>query len=136
MKLMYINGLWVKAKSYETKEIINPFNQEVIETVPRGSREDAKEAILAARMAFDEGQWSNFTAAERGNLLYQVAQKIKEYTQELAELESLNTGKTVTESLDDMDGIAGVFQYYAGLADKDGGLMIESPNPNSVSRVV
>lgn len=42
----------------------------------------------------------------------------------------------MTESLADMDGIAGVFQYYAGLADKDGGLMIESPNPNSVSRVV
>ncbi|WP_223596432.1 betaine-aldehyde dehydrogenase [Neobacillus bataviensis] len=136
MKRMYINGQWVKAKSNETKEIINPFNQEVIETVPRGSREDAKEAIVAARRAFDEGEWSTLPAMERGDFLFQVAQKIKEYKQELAELESLNTGKTVTESLDDMDGIAGVFQYYAGLADKDGGLMIESPNQNSVSRVV
>jgi betaine-aldehyde dehydrogenase len=136
MKRMYINGQWVEAISRETKEIINPFNQEVIETVSRGSREDTKEAIQAARSAFDEGEWSSITAAERGDLLFQVAQKIKEYKQELAELESLNTGKTVIESLADMDGIAGVFQYYAGLADKDGGLMIESPNPNSVSRVV
>lgn len=133
---MYINGKWVEAKSCETKEIINPFNQEVIDTVPRGSREDTKEAIQAARCAFDEGDWGSLTAAERGDLLFQVAQKIKEYRQELAELETLNTGKTLTESLADMDGIAGVFQYYAGLADKDGGLMIESPNPNSVSRVV
>lgn len=136
MKRMYINGKWVEAKSNEKREIINPFNQEVIETVPRGSREDTKEAIQAARSAFDEGVWGSLTAAERGDLLFQVAQKIKEYKQELAELESLNTGKTLTESLADMDGIAGVFQYYAGLADKDGGLMIESPNPNSVSRVV
>ncbi|WP_307440681.1 betaine-aldehyde dehydrogenase [Bacillus sp. V2I10] len=136
MKQMYINGRWVEAKSSETKEIINPFNEEVIDTVPRGSREDTKEAIQAARSAFDEGDWGSLTAAERGDLLFQVAQKIKEYKEELAELESLNTGKTLTESLADMDGIAGVFQYYAGLADKDGGLMIESPNPNSVSRVV
>jgi betaine-aldehyde dehydrogenase len=133
---MYINGKWVETKSGEAKEIINPFNQEVIDTVPRGNREDTKEAIQAARSAFDEGDWGSLTAAERGDLLFQVAQKIKEYRQELAELESLNTGKTLTESLADMDGIAGVFQYYAGLADKDGGLMIESPNPNSVSRVV
>lgn len=136
MKLMYINGQWVESISGETKKIINPYNQEVIAEVARGDREDAKKAILAARNAFDHGHWQHFSASERGDLLYGTAQKIKECRQELAELESLNTGKTVTESLADMDGIAGVFQYYAGLADKDGGLMIESPNPNSVSRAV
>jgi betaine-aldehyde dehydrogenase len=54
----------------------------------------------------------------------------------LAELETLNTGKTLTESLADMDGIADAFQYFAGLADKEAGLMLESPIPNSVSRMV
>ncbi|RJS50294.1 betaine-aldehyde dehydrogenase [Bacillus sp. PK3_68] len=133
---MFINGQWTESISGNSKQIINPFNQQVIETVTRGNREDTKTAILAARTAFDEGEWKNYSAVERGELLYQVALKIREYKQELAELESLNTGKTVTESLADMDGIAGVFQYYAGLADKDGGMMIESPNPNSISRVV
>jgi betaine-aldehyde dehydrogenase len=133
---MYINGEWVESISGKTKEIINPFNQEVIETVPRGNREDTKKAILAARTAFDDGLWSSVSAMERGELLYKVALKIKEYQEELAKLETLNTGKTLIESLADMDGIAGVFQYYAGLADKDGGLMIESPNPDSVSRAV
>ncbi|UYZ15615.1 betaine-aldehyde dehydrogenase [Brevibacillus sp. WF146] len=133
---MYINGQWVDARLGETKNIINPFNQEVICTVPRGNRADANDAIVAARKAFDHGEWRNVNAIERGDLLYRVAQKIKEHKQELAELETLNTGKTLLESLADMDGIAGVFQYYAGLADKDGGMMIESPNPNSVSRVV
>lgn len=136
MKLMYIDGQWVESISGKTKKIINPYNQEVIAEVARGNREDAKKAILAARDAFDHGQWQHFSASERGDLLYETAQKIKNYRQELAELESLNTGKTVTESLADMDGIAGVFQYYAGLADKDGGMMIESPNPHSISRVV
>ncbi|GAB7388162.1 betaine-aldehyde dehydrogenase [Bacillaceae bacterium] len=135
-KKMYINGEWVDARSGETKEIINPYNQEVIAIVPRGDREDARDAIRAAREAFDHGEWRKTTAAERGSLLFAVAEKIRKYKQELAELETLNTGKTLTESLADMDGIADAFQYFAGLADKDGGMMIESPIPNSMSRMV
>ncbi|WP_051029634.1 betaine-aldehyde dehydrogenase [Brevibacillus massiliensis] len=133
---MYINGKWTAGRSQQTREILNPYNREVIATVPRGSRADAIDAIEAARAAFDQGEWRQVRAAERGELLFETAQKIKQNKQELAELETLNTGKTLTESLADMDGIAGVFQYYAGLADKDGGMMIESPNPHSVSRAV
>jgi betaine-aldehyde dehydrogenase len=136
MKKMYINGRWVESRSGEVKNIINPFNQEVIETVPRADLADVREAILAAREAFDRGEWRKTTAFERGNLLFQVAEKIREYKEELAEIETLNTGKTLIESLADMDGIAGVFQYYAGLADKDAGQMIDSPIPNSISRAV
>ena len=133
---MYINGEWVEAKSGQTKEIINPYNQEVIAIVPRGDREDARQAIRAAREAFERGDWRNTTASERGSLLFEVARKIRAYREELAEMETLNTGKTLTESLADMDGIADAFQYFAGLADKDAGQMLESPLPNSVSRMV
>lgn len=135
-KKMYINGEWVEAKSGQTKEIINPYNQEVIAIVPRGDREDARQAIQAAREAFERGDWRNTTASERGSLLFEVARKIRAYREELAEMETLNTGKTLTESLADMDGIADAFQYFAGLADKDAGQMLESPLPNSVSRMV
>lgn len=135
-KKMYINGEWVEAKSGQTKEIINPYNQEVIAIVPRGDREDARQAIRAAREAFERGDWRNTTASERGSLLFEVARKIRAYREELAEMETLNTGKTLTESLADMDGIADAFQYFAGLADKDAGQMLESPLPNSVSRMV
>lgn len=121
MKKMYINGKWVSSHTGQTKEVINPYNQEVIATVTRGDRRDANDAIMAARQAFDHGEWRNTTAFERGSILLQVAEKIRKYKAELAELETLNTGKTLTESLADMDGIAGVFQYYAGLADKNGG---------------
>jgi betaine-aldehyde dehydrogenase len=133
---MYINGTWTQSISGETREIINPFNQKVLAIVTEGAREDAKLAIHAAREAFDQGEWKDFTAAERGSLLYRVSEQILRDKNELAELETLNTGKTFVESLDDMDGIAKVFQYYAGLADKDGGTMIQSPNPHSISRVV
>jgi betaine-aldehyde dehydrogenase len=136
MNKMFINGQWVDALSGITREIINPFNQEVIAVVPEGDRKDAQAAIQAARSAFEQGEWRTYTAEKRGELLYQVADRIVSHRRELAELETLDTGKTLSESEDDIDGIAKVFRYYAGLADKDGGHLIASPNPDSVSRLV
>ncbi|MBM9603281.1 betaine-aldehyde dehydrogenase [Desulfopila inferna] len=135
-KKMFINGCWEAAVSGRSRQIINPFNQKVISEVAEGGREDAQRAIAAAREAFDSGVWSNLPAAERGELLYQLAGRIAEESEALAELESLDTGKTLEESRWDMADIAGIFRFYAGLADKDGGEVIESPIPNSDSRVV
>lgn len=135
-KKMYIDGKWVDALSGKTREIINPYDSSVIAEVPEGDREDARAAINAARQAFDNGQWVSTPATERGRLVYRLGDLIEANRQELAELESLDTGKTVTESLWDMDDIAGIFRYFGGLADKDGGEMIESPVPNTTSMVV
>ncbi|TFJ93204.1 betaine-aldehyde dehydrogenase [Lentibacillus salicampi] len=136
MKKMLINGEWVEASSGETRDIINPYNQEVIATAAEGNEQDAKRAIAAAREAFDYKEWAAIPAAERGKMVHQIANLIERDQQELAELESLDTGKTVEESLGDMNDIAGVFRYFAEMADKDGGEIIESPIPHSTSRVV
>ena len=133
---MYIGGQWRDADSRQVREIINPFNQEVIATVAEGDRSDAKSAIAAARQAFDDGRWSSLPATERASYLFKLADMIERDRQQLAELESLDTGKTVTESLWDMDDIAGIFRYYAGLADKDGGQIIDSPLAGTDSKVV
>lgn len=61
---------------------------------------------------------------------------MKREKEELARLETLDTGKTLEESRADMDDIANVFQYFAGLADKYGGEIIQSPIPNSQSKVI
>lgn len=133
---MYINGTWTNATEGKTRDIINPFNQEVIATASEGTRSDSEKAIAAARKAFDEGSWANTPASERGEMVRLVGQKIKDNREELAHLETLDTGKTLEESLGDMDDIANVFFYFAGLADKDGGEVIESPIPDSTSKIV
>src|SRR5699024_341035 len=56
--------------------------------------------------------------------------------EELARLKSLDTGKRVIESRDDMDGIRDVFHYYAELAGKNAGDTIDAPIPNTISKVV
>ncbi|WP_117149238.1 betaine-aldehyde dehydrogenase [Paraliobacillus zengyii] len=132
----YINGEWVTAKSGKTREIINPFNQEIIASAAEGDESDSKAAIAAAREAFDHGKWPLTPATERGNIVRKIAELIERDKEELAELESLDTGKTVEESRGDMDDIAGVFRYYAQIADKNGGEIIDSPVPNSISKVV
>nr|WP_102335533.1 betaine-aldehyde dehydrogenase [Salimicrobium jeotgali] len=136
MKQMYINGNWVEARSGKTREIINPYNQEVIAEAADGNEEDAKIAIAAAREAFDNGAWASTPAATRGEKVLRIAELIERDREELARMETLDTGKTVEESREDMDDIAGVFRYFGGLADKDGGEMIESPIPDSQSRIV
>ena len=65
-----------------------------------------------------------------------IADKIKEHREALARLETLDTGKTLEESYADMDDIHNVFMYFAGLADKDGGEMIDSPIPDTESKIV
>jgi len=133
---MYIDGHWIETESRATREIINPYNQEVIAIASEGNANDVNAAILAARNAFDQGNWAATPANERGKLLYKIAALIERDQEELARLETLDTGKTLIESKADMADIAEVFRYFAGLADKNGGEIIDSPNPNSMSRVV
>ncbi|WP_077625105.1 betaine-aldehyde dehydrogenase [Sediminibacillus massiliensis] len=133
---MFIDGKWVDAGIGETRSIINPFNQEEIAVAAEGNESDAKAAISAARQAFDNGDWPNTPAAARAAFVRKIAELIERDKEELAELESLDTGKTVEESRGDMDDIAGVFRYYADIGDKDGGEIIDSPIPDAVSKVV
>ena len=80
-------------------------------------------------------RWSQETSEVRGKSKSNC-DKITENRDELAKLETLDTGKTLEESYADMDDIANVFNYFAGLADKDGGEIIDSPIPNTESKLV
>src|SRR5690625_3946492 len=134
---MFINGEWVDSTSSEVRRVINPYNQETIAIVSEGDKDDTKKAIAAARDAFKTSGWSTMPSIERSKFIYRIADFIERDREELANLESLDTGKTVTESLTDMDDIAAVFRYYAEMANKQAeGEIIHSPIPNSTSKVV
>ena len=133
-KSMYIDGGWKPARSGKLRDIINPYDGSTIAQVAEGAREDAIDAIAAARKAFDSGPWPQTTAVERVRLLFRLADLVAQENDDLARLESLDTGKTVTESRWDMDDIAGIFRYFAGLADKDGGEVITLGGGRSAAR--
>jgi betaine-aldehyde dehydrogenase len=133
---MFIDGRWVESVTGETRTIIYPFNKKQIATVTEGNEHDSRAAIAAARRAFDSGEWPNTPASERARKLRQLGDLIEKDKENLARLESLDTAKTIEESRWDMDDIAGIFHYFAGLADKDGGEIIPSPIPDTISKVV
>ena len=133
---LYIDGSWQDAISKDVRTIFNPYDNQPLATVAEGGREDAQNAIKSAKVAFESEEWRNLSASERGRMVYTLGDLIEKNKEELARLETLNTGKTLAESLWDMEDIAGIFRYYGGLADKNEGDSIASPNPNSQSLLV
>lgn len=118
MERMYINGEWVTSVSGEFFSSYNPANQEVIGTVPRGGKEDVDLAVAAAKTVFETIEWQSLKPSIRGNALYEVARKIRERSEELALIETLDTGKPLTQARSDVESSARYFEYYAGVADK------------------
>jgi aldehyde dehydrogenase (NAD+) len=75
-------------------------------------------AVKAARAALETGPWGKIDAVERGKLMFKLADLIEKNAEELAILESLNCGKTITDSRGDLVGDVNTLRYYAGWADK------------------
>jgi betaine-aldehyde dehydrogenase len=114
----YINGQWVEGSSKETFPVYDPATEEVIAQVASANSADVDEAVKAARTAFDSGPWAQTTAQDRGRILFKLAEKVRQNTPMLAELEARNSGKPIVEAEYDMADVATCFEYYGGLANK------------------
>lgn len=132
---MFINGEWTGARAGATRDIINPANSELLARVPEAGPADIDDAVAAARRAFDSGPWRSTTALDRGKLLFKLADLIRQKSDYLAELDTLNNGKPLVESKFDVTDAANCFEYYGGLATKIHGESLTVP-ANSVSFVV
>jgi betaine-aldehyde dehydrogenase len=127
---MVIGGEPVDAADGQTFEIVNPANGQVIATAPLGGKEDVDRAVKAAQDAFDAPKgWSSFAAGKRGRTLSKFAELIKKNSEELAQLESRNTGKPITSARGEIIGSSLVFDYYAGAANKIFGQTIPVSKP-------
>ncbi|HYA24314.1 MAG TPA: aldehyde dehydrogenase family protein, partial [Terriglobales bacterium] len=129
---MYVNGEWVDSKSNETFAVYDPASEEVIARVPDAGAEDVNRAVAAAKAAFEDGPWASTTAQERGRVLFRLADKIRQNTAKLAELEARNCGKPIVEAEYDIADVATCFEYYGGLATKILGFVNPVPD-NAVS---
>jgi betaine-aldehyde dehydrogenase len=133
---LFIDGTWQDAAQGGTREIRCPADGSLVATVSEATAEDAQRAVRAARRAFDDGPWRGTTGTERGKILHRVAELLEEQKDEVARLESLDTGKRVVESVLDVDDIAGVFRHYAGLASGAAGRVVDPGMPDVSSRIV
>ncbi|WP_203362521.1 aldehyde dehydrogenase family protein [Bacillus sp. REN10] len=118
-KKLFINGKWVESASGKTFETYNPATGEVLAVVSEAMEQDIEQAVQAARRAFDSGPWSKMSAAERSRLIYLLADKMEEHKEELAQLDTLDSGKPIRESsAADVPLAVEHFRYFAGWATK------------------
>lgn len=129
-KQLFIGGKFVDAADGASFSTVNPADESVLVTVAEAGEEDIDRAVAAARTAFG-GPWGALSGAERARLLWRVGDLIEANLDELAQLETLDSGKPLMLSAMEVAGAAGHWRYFAGWCDKIEGTSgpVASPVP-------
>jgi phenylacetaldehyde dehydrogenase len=116
---LLIDGQWRDALDGQTLDIVNPCDGQVIASAAAGGAADIDAAVIAARRAFGQGPWPAMKPAQRARLLWRLAELIDLHGDELAHLETLNTGKPVKMArMFDVALSAECLRYHAGWCTK------------------
>jgi len=120
---LFIGGEWKEGSRGASFPAVNPFNQEVWAQVAEATESDVRDAVAAARHAF-ETTWRKTTGVQRARLLNRLAQLLEQNAERMAMLESTDNGKTIRETHAQMLYVARTFNFFAGYADKIWGAVI------------
>lgn len=126
---LLIGDQWLDSASGETFDTIDPATGQVIGTVPYAGKEDVDRAVMAAREAFDNGPWSKMTPLARSRIIWKLADLIDKYGDELAQIDSLDNGKSVANARAvDVGFSVDLLHYMSGWCTKITGDVV----PNSL----
>ena len=115
---LFIGNEWIEVNPENYFDVINPATEEVLTEVAQAGDVEVDLAVQNAREAF-EGEWSKISARERGRYLYKLAELLRRDLKDFAELETLDNGKPISETLNvDLPLAIECFEYFAGMADK------------------
>ncbi len=132
---LFIDGKFVNAESGETMATLNPHDNSEIAQIAMAGHADIDKAIHAAQRAYPK--WSRMSAMDRGRILLKLADLIEANAEQLAMLESLDTGHPIRDSrILDVPRTAVTYRYFGGMADKFQGdvVPVEAGFLNYVSR--
>lgn len=113
---LYIDGEQSASNGGKTIERRSPASGELVATWPAGTEADAKRAIAAAQAAFVSHSWAGLSVGERAEVLFGVADRIRANVAKLARMESLESGKTISQATDEVLWAADIWRYAAGQA--------------------
>jgi phenylacetaldehyde dehydrogenase len=118
-KRLLIGGAWVDAADGGTLDVKDPASGETFARVPAGAAADIDRAVQAARAAFETGEWPAMRPSQRERLLLKLADLVEREARSLAEIESLDNGKSVVLAQHvDMAMAVDFLRYMAGWATK------------------
>jgi len=110
-------------------DTIDPYTGEAWARAPESTREDVNDAVSAARSAF-EGQWGAMPGSGRGRLLRRLGEVIAEHADDLALAETRDNGKLLREMGGQVRSLPAWYDYYAGMADKIEGRVVDTGRPD------
>ena len=113
---LFINGQFESGAA--TFDSLNPATGQPWATIAEARAEEVNRAVAAAHQAFNAPEWRDLNASMRGKLLMRLADLVEQNADELARLETLDTGKIIRETRAQIAYVADYYRYYAGLADK------------------
>ena len=120
---LFIDGEFVDGEARTRIQVVNPHDNSVITAVAEAQKADIDRAVEAARKAFSA--WSKSAAADRGRLLLKLADAIEAHSEELARLETIDTGHPLRDTRGlDVARTAFTFRYFGGMADKYQGSVV------------
>src|SRR5690606_32817662 len=126
---LLIDGRWVDAIENAKFPVINPATEELISNVAEARAADVDVAVRAAHRALHEGPWGRMNGAERGRILYKLADLLEAQREDFVILESLNAGKPLAATRrQDVAAAIDTLRYYAGWADKLAGELVPTRN--------
>jgi betaine-aldehyde dehydrogenase len=131
---IWINGETVPSFSGRTIEVLNPFTEQVLDSVPAGERADVDRAVAAAGEAFAIWRW--IPAVERADFMHEIARRLRLQEDALARQLTLEGGKPLVENLDEVSWTAACFDYYAELGRHSRGRVIPSIESSQLSLVL
>ena len=120
---LFINGEFVDAQDGNTIEVLNPYDNSILARVAEAREADIDKAVAAAKAAFPA--WRDKAAMDRGLLLLKLADAIEADRDNLARLESMDTGHPIRDCLNlDVPRTAVTYRYFGGMADKHLGSVV------------
>lgn len=121
---LLIDGKQTPAADGRSFTVLDPSDGTAIAQVALAGKADVDQAVTAARAAFTAPDWARMRPADRGRLLFRIAESIRYQGERLARLESQDVGKPLSQAKSDVEAAARYFEFYAGVADKLGGTTI------------
>ncbi|WP_428529202.1 aldehyde dehydrogenase family protein [Roseibium sp.] len=111
-----IAGSWRDSCSGETFERTSPSHGALVTRAAKGNAQDVDAALQAARAAFDDNAWRSTSGKDRATLLLKVADLIDRDREKIALLETLESGKPISQARAEIEGAADIWRYAASLA--------------------
>ena len=122
---LLIGGFWCESANGKRFATLNPATEEVLAEISEAGAPEIDAAVEAARQALENGPWSTMTGAERGRILNRLAGLMRDRTEELVLLESIDAGKPLAATRRmDLPAAIDCLEYYAGWADKIAGEVV------------